>query len=557
MGLAGILGILAGWLALLLVLARVAGLLPRLTERQLRTVFAIAAVISLALSLPIVRKLYAYTADDAYLIARYAAHLVESGRPVFNPGEPVNAITTPLTMLVMSLLYLLSPENVMPLYKGFGLALYLIGLGIVLRATRSAVAMCIFIVLISLSPYHSLWLAGGLETPLLSFLLLLMAVLATRRPADSPEEAPTFGASMAIAVLASLAFATRFDSVLFTAPLLLHLMWRQRPSRRAAAVAAVSGLLPAAILAFNLSFYGDLLPTSFYLKTRTPLNWQTFVYVIEFFLYSGLFAFFVFLSATERRSANGRQSRKPWRDPVVALWAGVFLFCLPYATFTSTAHMMYGFRAFVPYLVVMAYLIARQVAERTKRRVEPGPSYLGSLLVTVVIVVLVQAGSALITPRASLNASRIGEFRAHWDIPAYLGELANAAGAVRKDRRKTGKEGRFRVYSPNEGIVSWVLLDEASVYGRLTGFRRACPVKDYALASDYAIVEEPFLGLHLRDIDLSKWELVYEGIRYSRGHHARQKSRVLAYRNPRPDGRDFRYGVNDPCPADEPVTSGP
>ena len=567
MGFVGSLGIVLGWLCLGLVLARVAGL-ARLGERLPGRVFALLTALFVLASMPTIWRLAGYTADDAWIIARYAAQLVEHGRPVFNPGEPINAVTTPLTMLEMAVLYAVSPAGVMALHKGLGVALAALGLAVVGFATRSAAALCVFAVLVALSPYHALWLVGGLETPVLGFLLLLVAVLtlqrgrSTERPADAggagaPDDRDSAPGRrpLWIALLASLAFATRFDSVLFTAPVLLYVLWRCPRARDRAAVALTAAAAPAVLLAFNLLYYGDALPTSFHLKARTALGWHGFVHVVEFFTYSGLFVLFAFVAATRGGPTADRGLAERLRsDPAVAIWTGVFLACVPYATLTATAHMMYGFRAFVPYLVVVAFLLAREVAARTDGTPAHLSSYRAGLLTAVLLVALLQAANTLLMPRPALNATRVGEFRSHWDVPSYLAELERAALAVRADWRERDGDAAPHVYSPNEGIVGYTLL-ELPVHGRMTGYRRDCPVTlpEMALASRYAIVEEPFVGLHLRGIDLSDWVPVYSGDEFSRGHFPGQRSRVLAYRNPRPRPWDFEYGVADPCPGDGPA----
>src|SRR5688572_18681782 len=43
----------------------------------------------------------AFTADDAYIVARYALNARDVGDWAFNPGEPVSALTSPLHGLVL------------------------------------------------------------------------------------------------------------------------------------------------------------------------------------------------------------------------------------------------------------------------------------------------------------------------------------------------------------------------------------------------------------------------------------------------------------------------
>ncbi|MFP6672043.1 MAG: hypothetical protein VB857_11565, partial [Pirellulaceae bacterium] len=52
-----------------------------------------------------------YTAEDAYIVYRYSENLVDGNGLVFNPGEPVSALTSPLHALICSGLYAISGES--------------------------------------------------------------------------------------------------------------------------------------------------------------------------------------------------------------------------------------------------------------------------------------------------------------------------------------------------------------------------------------------------------------------------------------------------------------
>ena len=62
----------------------------------------------------------AFTADDAYIVARYAVNARDAGDWAFNPGEPVSALTSPLHGLMLTGLSFLAPDP-LPIYKWIAL----------------------------------------------------------------------------------------------------------------------------------------------------------------------------------------------------------------------------------------------------------------------------------------------------------------------------------------------------------------------------------------------------------------------------------------------------
>ncbi|MBN1811534.1 MAG: hypothetical protein JXA14_06845, partial [Anaerolineae bacterium] len=48
---------------------------------------------------------FGFTADDAFIVARYAENLVRLGELVFNAGERVSALTSPLHAFINAFLY--------------------------------------------------------------------------------------------------------------------------------------------------------------------------------------------------------------------------------------------------------------------------------------------------------------------------------------------------------------------------------------------------------------------------------------------------------------------
>ena len=144
----------------------------------------------------------------------------------------------------------------------------------------------LFLSLVALSPYLNFWTVAGLETPYLAFLAFLITLLFIEFVRD-----PGAGRAMLIPLLSGILFVMRYDTAVFTAPIVLFVLLH---SERATAIKAVfaSALIPVSWLAFSYGYYGDVFPTSFHYKTPT-FNilkiGQNLRYIIEYALFSFLF----------------------------------------------------------------------------------------------------------------------------------------------------------------------------------------------------------------------------------------------------------------------------
>src|SRR3990172_3873008 len=123
-----------------------------------------------------------FTAEDAYITYRYAENLVDTGALVYNPGEPINAMTSPLHAALSSALFYLTGHTVLA-NKILALLLLLLSSAFVWNRFRNDPQLQLLaLVLILTSPATVLWTLGGLETPLLLFLVTSAVYLASRAP---------------------------------------------------------------------------------------------------------------------------------------------------------------------------------------------------------------------------------------------------------------------------------------------------------------------------------------------------------------------------------------
>lgn len=212
---------------------------------------------------------YNYIVDDAYISFRYAKNLVDGYGPVFNPGERVEGYTNFLWVMFAALGMQAGLDPV-PLSKVLCFAFTALTLLAVYRYAGGVFDLkgpvrLLPVLLIAASPAIAVWSLGGLETTFFMF-LVTVAVLDHMRSARRGEV--PLRSSVAL-LLASL---TRPEGLLVAAVLFADLL-RRRPGARAVALwllPLAAGYVPYFI--WRYSYYGHLLPNTFYAKTGGGLG---------------------------------------------------------------------------------------------------------------------------------------------------------------------------------------------------------------------------------------------------------------------------------------------
>lgn len=205
--------------------------------------------------------------DDAYIDFRYAANFVAGRGLVFNPGDRVEGYTNFLWVIVLSAARWLGldPEWSSRLLGGaFAVATVLVtATWLAGENGRPLWSTLLAPVLLTLNPLWSLWAELGLETTLFT-LLVTLGLRSDGRWRREGSDAPR---SALFYVLATL---TRPEGSLFFAVSLAYRVLQQRARERWALVrseAVTYGALVAIFVAWRLSYYGDILPNTFYAKT--------------------------------------------------------------------------------------------------------------------------------------------------------------------------------------------------------------------------------------------------------------------------------------------------
>lgn len=192
--------------------------------------------------------------DDSYIFYSYAKNLAEGHGYVFNPGERVNATSSPLYTLLLVLCYMtfrFIPGVTLPVIGHLIGVASLFAIGVALRRAFREPADSLFACLVPFVFLANPLLSGavGMET----FLTMALAVGSLAAYARDRK-----GWS---ALLCSFAVLSRPDTLLLAAILLTYEVVRQR--RFPALGVAITFLLPiAAWLVFSKLYFGSLIPST-------------------------------------------------------------------------------------------------------------------------------------------------------------------------------------------------------------------------------------------------------------------------------------------------------
>jgi hypothetical protein len=409
-------------------------------------------------------------ADDAYIVARYANNIAAGRGMVYNEGEAVNALTSPFHLGVLVLLQPLASDFVTVYRALCAFAVAAVLAGCAWRAWGRSMTSAHFLALTLACPFLVFWTVGGLETPILLAVCTAIAFLCR---ADDRRSAA------AIVALAGLAVLIRYDAVLFVAPVGGYALWRYRTERAVWLALAAGAVAIGAWMAFTLARFGDVLPTSFYVKAgRAPAQDE----LVRGALYV---ASFLCLTWAWTAPVIGRRAT-PANGALRMLWLGLAL-TFAYALFASTRHMMYGYRLLVPFLPA---LVVALLGSRIARGARAGLAFVALAGWQAALAAFMyfhsQNPSLALIAEGRSEASERFEF-SHLGARHTAGFLATAEGqaeAIRKHWASTGATGAPRVVVSTGGALPYH-LPEAYVLEQLVSFRHDCkpflePLADYA-----------------------------------------------------------------------------
>jgi arabinofuranosyltransferase len=217
--------------------------------------------------------------DDAYITYRYASNMVHGYGLVWNPGElPFEGYTNFLLVIVLAPFIGLGVDPQLTA-RLFGLAAIVLTAGILYAGSRRHHDTCrsegLLVVTAFLLLTKSVQVAMlGLETLPYSAMVLVALLLAGRcLENDSHKDAVLFG------LTSFLALALRPEAVILVVT--FALAWSARCARQGfrscsprviGAAALAFGLPLAAYLTFKSLYFGDVLPSAYYLKAAYEIS---------------------------------------------------------------------------------------------------------------------------------------------------------------------------------------------------------------------------------------------------------------------------------------------
>jgi arabinofuranosyltransferase len=252
-----------------------------------------------------------WNGDDAFIVFRVVEHVLSGDGAVYNVGERVEAVTSPLWLAVLVAGRALVPLPVTWFAVLVGLGCAVAGLGLALAGARrlsdvwaGPLLPAGALVWLGLAPAWD-FATSGLETGLgvawLGACCWSLATIATRKDAgthlaagDSADTGPRRGRRWAAAwpsprllagaVLLGLGPVVRPDFALFSAVFLVALLALERRVgwRGGLALLAASAAAPTAVEIGRMGYYAALVPTTLLAKEATRANWpQGWMYLLD------------------------------------------------------------------------------------------------------------------------------------------------------------------------------------------------------------------------------------------------------------------------------------
>lgn len=484
-----------------------------------------------------------FVAEDSYIVARYAENLVNEGALEYNIGEPINAMTSPAQALLEVVIYRVTGATITG-WKVVALILLLASVGLVAYTLRGAIhAHLLATTILLLSPSIILWTVGGLETPLLFFLVAVLGVLVYTTTDFASNRL------YLICGVAALAFLARYDSVLLTGPLVWYVVRRSQDLKLSVRALALGMVLSVTYLAISWVYYGDILPTSFYEKTPGTIKLDNLPYIVFYLFVLHLIPWALVLGIwvwTQHKPDRQYTSQDRWR------WLRLSSFLLVlYGLCSVTEHMMFSFRLLLPYVPVYVLLLA-DLTGRSYAALE-GPAqrrrFDRLFAVLLVGIILSQGFQMYFTYTRSVNGLWTrGEYGALGvrDYVTFMDTLVKNASDTKAHWQTLHRPDPPRITTFAAGILPY-RYREAYIYSSLISFRHHCrqvynvtpPYSDYVhvLTPRHGSLEDQLLQPVDRLVLISSHTIRFDG----------EMETFAVYYNPNPAPHRLPPDINGPC----------
>ena len=318
------------------------------------------------------------------------------------------------------------------------------------------------------------WVYGGLETPLLLFLISYILIIS-----DKLGNLKIFDYKLLYFVffLSGLAFLTRYDSVLFLLPFLIFLILKV-PSKQILASVFIGSLLPLVWIILSYYYYGHIFPTSFYEKNPfhslyVPHMTKNLNYIILNFFYIGIIPVFIILLALKKKIFY-KSFNIPFK--YLGVLCGLFFIFL-YGLNIATTHMLFSFRFFVPYLpavIFLMFIFFEPLYENSHSKITLKNDF--KFIFCYFLILIFFVIQTLYTFLYSVNGfTTIGEYQSlgvrHYKV--FMKTLNEEAQIIKRHWESTSNKKRRhpRIITYAAGMLPYT-YKEAYIYSALISTRR-------------------------------------------------------------------------------------
>jgi hypothetical protein len=302
--------------------------------------------------------------DDSFIFLRYADNFASGNGPVFNPGERVEGYSSPLWMVLLTIVTACGADPVAAAgllsgILGFSLpVIILVALG--RQRIEDFVAALVAATFLATHPGNAFWSWTGMDSALFAALSLLTLVLVLQPSRPSPRSAAFAGLAFSLSALArpeALAFLpVYFFYLVATDP--------ETPRHRLRILAGFLApmVLVAGSFVIRRNYYGAWLPNTYYAKAdvdRMVLVANGADYLLSF-LAANIFPIILFVALLTLALVRRETPRAPWLLLAALVFAAI-------ATTVSLGGDHFPLHRFLlPAVVFIAYGLARGLGELTQ-----------------------------------------------------------------------------------------------------------------------------------------------------------------------------------------------
>jgi hypothetical protein len=342
---------------------------------------------------------FGFSTDDPFITLRYAANLVHGHGLVFNIGERVEGFTSPLHVLLVSVMYILPGAHDLLKVKLLSLLFAVLTLVAARRLVRSiefpAWGRTVCLVLVGGSWSLGVASGNGLETTLTCWLTTLLVAGLVRGDA--------VGRPILMAWCAAGITAVRPEGIFVALVLaLISLVVEPRTSALWRRFAWFGGAVAAeiVILVARLAYYGQLLPNTYYTKRGdVSTNFHNGINYLRLLLPGVPTASELLVLAFAVGGAVSlllAPNRRPWY--VIGAVVAQILIILE-----TGGDWMFGNRFFAPAVPMAAILVAKGVVELVKFSNRRWGTELRLVHITLCAMVTVVLGLVVVMPFVELR----------------------------------------------------------------------------------------------------------------------------------------------------------